>query len=187
MSTARAIVTLALALVVSSLCTFGADEVATVVEVNTARQEALASLPGLTEELAAGIVKWREENGPFDTPEEVGQVPGITDEILASILDRLRALPLPTDGPDTGQPAIIALANYFSQFEGIDVSKLPLDDQRTFLDMVNREQCMCGCAGDTMARCYVNDPGCAVAKARLQTLYRQMLAEAKAAAPTDPE
>ena len=46
-------------------------------DLNTADEEALRTLPGIGEELAGRIVKHREEHGPFETVEDLTEVPGI--------------------------------------------------------------------------------------------------------------
>ena len=46
-------------------------------DLNAADEEALRTLPGIGEELAARIVKHREEHGPFETVEDLTEVPGI--------------------------------------------------------------------------------------------------------------
>lgn len=47
------------------------------VELNTAPVEQLQTLPGIGEVLAARIIDYREENGPFETVEEIMAVSGI--------------------------------------------------------------------------------------------------------------
>lgn len=55
------------------------------VNLNTADAEALTALPGIGEELAARIVEYREEHGPFKTVEELTEVPGIGQGKLAAL------------------------------------------------------------------------------------------------------
>lgn len=63
--------------------------------------------------------------------------------------------------------------HFYYDLPGIDTASLT-DAQRTaFLEMVNRELCSCGCKGETLGYCYVNDPGCAVIKARVKKLFRE--------------
>ena len=47
------------------------------VNLNTASASELTALPGIGETLAARIVAWREENGPFDRVDQVMAVYGI--------------------------------------------------------------------------------------------------------------
>lgn len=52
------------------------------VDVNLATREELAFLPGIGPSLAAEIVRWREEHGPFRSVEELTEVPGIGPRTL---------------------------------------------------------------------------------------------------------
>jgi competence protein ComEA len=47
------------------------------VDINSASVEELTTLPGVGEKLAARIVEYREENGPFKTAAELMNVKGI--------------------------------------------------------------------------------------------------------------
>jgi competence protein ComEA len=58
-------------------------------DVNTASQDALAALPDVGDARAKAIVAYRRQHGPFNTVEDVKQVPGIEDEVFASIKDHL--------------------------------------------------------------------------------------------------
>ena len=79
---------------------------------------------------------------------------------------------------------IVAVSNFFVKFDGVDLSVLPTDLQAELLGEMNREECPCGCVGDTIARCYVNDPGCPVARARLRAVYKEMVEKAGKRAET---
>ena len=58
------------------------------VELNTAAQEELMTLPGIGEVLSARIIEYREENGPFSSVEEIMEVKGIGEKKLEE--NRLR-------------------------------------------------------------------------------------------------
>jgi competence protein ComEA len=58
------------------------------VDVNTATLAELDTLPGVGPVLAQRILDWRAENGRFTSIEELGEVSGIGDAVLA----RLRPL-----------------------------------------------------------------------------------------------
>lgn len=57
------------------------------VNINTATVDELDKLPNIGEQRAQDIVAYREENGPFDIPEALTEVPGIGEGILAQIID----------------------------------------------------------------------------------------------------
>jgi competence protein ComEA len=58
------------------------------VDVNTATLAELDSLPGVGPVLAQRILDWRAQNGRFTAVDELGEVSGIGDAVLA----RLRPL-----------------------------------------------------------------------------------------------
>lgn len=55
------------------------------VNLNAADEAALTALPGIGEELAARIVEYREEHGPFETVEDLTEVSGIGQGKLAAL------------------------------------------------------------------------------------------------------
>lgn len=54
------------------------------VDLNTAEEAALCTLPGVGQSRAQAIVEYRMQAGPFAQVEDVLQVPGMTPELLAS-------------------------------------------------------------------------------------------------------
>lgn len=52
---------------------------------NWASATNLAKAPGITPEIAEAICEYRDENGPFQKPEDLLNVPGITKEIYEKI------------------------------------------------------------------------------------------------------
>jgi competence protein ComEA len=56
------------------------------VDINTANEDALSQLPYIGEAKAAAIIKEREENGNFDTVDDLTRVNGIGSKTV----DRLR-------------------------------------------------------------------------------------------------
>lgn len=57
------------------------------VSFNKASVEQLMAIEmaDVPEELAKAIVRYREENGPFKTPEELAKVPGMTQDYLEEL------------------------------------------------------------------------------------------------------
>jgi competence protein ComEA len=73
------------------------------VDVNRADWVELAMLPGIGETLARRIVEWREQNGEFQSVEQLSQVQGIGAKKLAAIRPYL--LPTIADrGNDADSP-----------------------------------------------------------------------------------
>lgn len=59
------------------------------VNLNTATEEELMTLPGIGEAKAADIVSYREENGGFQSIEEIKNISGIKDAVFSKIRDRI--------------------------------------------------------------------------------------------------
>ena len=70
----------------------------------------------------------------------------------------------------TNTVPIVALANYFADLPGIDMSRLDPGQRERFLHRANSELCTCGCKDDTLAQCYMNDPSCPTVKGMLMTV-----------------
>ena len=62
-------------------------------DLNAATEEELDLLPGIGEVLAGRIVQYREEHGPFQSPEDLLNVDGIGESTLANIRDRIIITP----------------------------------------------------------------------------------------------
>lgn len=60
------------------------------VDLNTADQTALETLPRIGPALAQRIIAWREENGGFRSVDDLLAVPGIGEKLLAGIRDGVR-------------------------------------------------------------------------------------------------
>jgi len=59
-------------------------------DLNAADAATLDTLPGIGPVLAERIVAWRDENGPFTTVDELGEVSGIGPAVLADVRDLVR-------------------------------------------------------------------------------------------------
>src|SRR5215218_2293813 len=64
-----------------------ADESRVRINVNTASGKELEALPGVGEVLAARIVAYREQNGPFRSVDDLIHVEGISDRSIDNIRD----------------------------------------------------------------------------------------------------
>lgn len=60
------------------------------IDLNTADQAALETLPRIGPALAERIISWREENGRFQSVEDLLAVPGIGEKLLEGIRDGVR-------------------------------------------------------------------------------------------------
>ncbi|MBN6189516.1 ComEA family DNA-binding protein [Aneurinibacillus sp. BA2021] len=60
------------------------------IDLNAADQAALETLPRIGPALAARIIAWREENGRFQSVDDLLGVPGIGEKLLAGLRDGVR-------------------------------------------------------------------------------------------------
>ena len=65
-----------------------------VIDINSAPVEDLQRLPGIGEKRAQAIVAWREDHGPFQSVDELVQVSGIGEKLLAGLRDYAAAGPV---------------------------------------------------------------------------------------------
>ena len=64
-----------------------------IININAASLAELATLPGIGEGRAADIITYRQNNGAFDTIDEIMNVPGIGQGIFDQIKDRITVAP----------------------------------------------------------------------------------------------
>jgi competence protein ComEA len=64
-----------------------------VVDINRASADELRALPGIGPALAARVVAWRVEHGPFRSVDELEKVPGIGPKTATRLRLRVRASP----------------------------------------------------------------------------------------------
>ncbi len=60
------------------------------VDINTADETMLMTLPGIGESKAQSIIKYRETNGPFGSPEDIKNISGIKDGVYNKISDKIK-------------------------------------------------------------------------------------------------
>lgn len=60
------------------------------VNINTADEETLCTLPGIGSSRAGDILRYREQNGPFKSCEDIMKVPGIKGSVYGKIKDSIR-------------------------------------------------------------------------------------------------
>ena len=98
----------------------------------------------------------RTDEGSFDPATAMGAVKGV---------------------PAPGNTAPIeAVANFFTDLPGFNLSELDAPKREKFLHRVNSEMCSCGCKNDTLAHCLVNDPKCPTVKGLVQTAFDEIKA-----------
>ncbi|MBU1060283.1 MAG: helix-hairpin-helix domain-containing protein [Proteobacteria bacterium] len=59
------------------------------ININTADQEALASLPGIGDKKAAAIVQYRNDHGEFKKPQDLLAVKGIGPKLFEKMADEV--------------------------------------------------------------------------------------------------
>lgn len=68
-----------------------AEEEAGFVNINTADETLLMTLPGIGESRAGDIIAYRSEHGEFSSIEELMKIPGIKEHLFAKIKDKIIA------------------------------------------------------------------------------------------------
>ena len=63
------------------------------ININTASQPELESLPGIGPVIAARILEYRQVNGPFTSTSELAKVDGVSDSLLSEIENLITAGP----------------------------------------------------------------------------------------------
>ena len=59
------------------------------INLNTANREILMTLPGIGESKADALLAYRDEHGPFQSIEEIQNIPGIKSAVFSRIKDRI--------------------------------------------------------------------------------------------------
>jgi len=60
------------------------------IDINTADETLLTTLPGIGPSKAGAIIKYREENGRFSSPEDLKNVTGIGDKTYERLADLIK-------------------------------------------------------------------------------------------------
>jgi competence protein ComEA len=55
------------------------------INLNTASKDELMQIEGLDEERAGRIIQYREENGGFESIEEIGKIPGFEEVLVEKV------------------------------------------------------------------------------------------------------
>lgn len=76
-------------IIISSATQEEGEEKTTQVNINTANSEKLQTLPGIGESIAQKIIDYREQNGKFETIEDIKKVPGIGESKFNNIKDKI--------------------------------------------------------------------------------------------------
>lgn len=74
----------------SGMIGVGADVDDGLVNINTATRDELMTLPGVGESKADAIIKYREENGGFETISQIMNISGIKDGLFNKIKDKIK-------------------------------------------------------------------------------------------------
>jgi hypothetical protein len=85
------------------------------------------------------------------------------------------AAPATPGSPQGSGPVGNVRPGFYAKLPGYEsLEKIDPIKKKEFLELVNREMCTCGCQGETLAFCLVNDPACPVVKARVRKIYEEI-------------
>ena len=87
----------------------------------------------------------------------------------ATAAGAVKGVPAPTN-----TASIEAVANYFTELPGLDMSDLSTRQRQHLLQRVNSELCTCGCKHETLAFCFDNDPKCPNIKGLVATVLNEI-------------
>jgi hypothetical protein len=111
-------------------------------------------------------------NDPAQPPPPAVAAPPARDEFdPATAAGAVKGVPAPTNSA-----SIEAVANYFTDLPGLDMSGLSDQQRQHLLHRVNSELCTCGCKHETLAFCFVNDPRCPKVKGLVNTVLNDIKA-----------
>jgi hypothetical protein len=119
-------------------------------------------------------------DGVAATPPDTPDVELPVDEPMEPLQVSEDFAPATASGAVEGVPAatntapIVAIANFYADLPGIDLSSLTPAQREKFLHRANSELCTCGCKDDTLAKCYINDKTCTVVRELLQKVLEEV-------------
>jgi hypothetical protein len=171
--------------------------------VNSGTEQMLRSAPGLPAEVVARIMTYRASGAKFKNLVQLEGVTKMTEKNMEDALRPFQdvedakateALRKPVPEPrapgktgaaaagtqkdgSTGKGPISAVRlGFYGKLPGYeDLDKIDPIKRTEFLETVNREMCTCGCQGETLAFCLVNDPLCPVVKAQVKKIYDDIM------------
>jgi hypothetical protein len=138
------------------------------------------------QEFHAALKPYREQTEAKTVESQRKPVPDPPDapSKAAAPVDRRGKAPSAKPASPAGRPASSAetegpigdVRPFYAILPGYDdLDKIDPALRKQFLELVNREMCACGCSGETVAFCLVNDPGCPVVKARVRKIYEEIV------------
>ncbi|HKY33246.1 MAG TPA: helix-hairpin-helix domain-containing protein [Candidatus Polarisedimenticolia bacterium] len=84
------------------------------------------------------------------------------------------------EAPEQGAPGPVGAvrAGYYAKLPGYEnLDSIDPARKKAFLETINSTMCTCGCQGETLAFCLVNDSSCPVVKARVKKIYDEIIAQ----------
>ncbi len=153
--------------------------------------EQFRSVSGIKDEEFSRLKAYYSRPGPErdeTTGAPAGKAPVSRVQSRSALAARGKNPPGPPDTPQQGAPSgadaapgatggdlgIEARGNYYSILPGYDLTVLSDEERKAFLEAINTEMCPCGCTGETLGFCLVNDPSCMVVKARVRKVYKDI-------------
>jgi len=102
-------------------------------------------------------------------PAEAAAPGELSDYDPSTAAGAVKGVPSPTN-----TASIEAVANFFTELPGFDLTSLSTHQRDKLLHRVNSELCTCGCRNETLAHCLVNDPKCPAVKGLVQAVYDEI-------------
>jgi hypothetical protein len=185
--------------------------------VNTASENALRKRGYLPAETLDRILAFRASGKKFEDLDHLQRVSGMTWNQIMAAIETFTALHSKAGKTASGNPGrsvqgtaaesttqgaadpgatqlggLVVRPGFYGKLPGYEhLHTVDPSVKVTFLEIVNRELCPCGCKNETLAFCLVNDPGCPIVKARVKKIYddiaRASAQQAASSEETTPE